>query len=108
MKYQIELNRMHNQHVIDNDYRECPECGKILHDLYCGEHVCGCVQDKWEDMKDALCCQRLPPMRGIRDDLDSFIDPMGFPCRIVSTPFGDRISFGCRIIGGIDFGKEEI
>ena len=41
-------------------------------------------------------------------DLGTWADPIGFRCRIVSTPLGSRIWFGDRIIGGIDFGKNEV
>jgi len=49
-------------------------------------------------------------------DLGTWADPIGFRCRIVSTPFGGRIIggriiggriIGGRIIGGIDFGKKK-
>ena len=40
-------------------------------------------------------------------DLGTWADPIGFRCRIVSTPFGGRIWFGGGIIGGIDFGKKK-
>ena len=70
-----------NQWHIDNDYRECPECGNILYDLYCGEHTCPCLFDKeWLNGQSRY--------------------------GIVNTPHGDRITFRGHIVGGIDYGKE--